>query len=54
VESSSREDGGLCLKGPSHKNRIGGTEIDEYRKADLVWSRLKPFPVPGLRDGSYQ
>jgi hypothetical protein len=54
VESSSREEGGLCLKGPSHKNRIGGTEIDEYRKADLVWSRLIPFPVPGLRDGSYQ
>jgi hypothetical protein len=54
VESSSREEGGLCLKGSSHKNRIGRDLVSTHRKADLVWSRLMPVPVPGHRDGSYQ
>jgi hypothetical protein len=38
VESSSREDGGLCLKGPSHnshKNRICRDLVSTYRKADF-------------------
>ncbi len=43
-ESSSREEGGLCLKGPSHKNIIGRDLVSTVRtgKLTLVWTGMVP------------